>query len=74
MARRAARQHDPADDDILIVASRLKAYVERKSGLRTAADVMPALSDIVRSATLDAIDRARADSRKTLKGRDFEPD
>ncbi len=62
---------ESADDDILIVASRLKAYIDRRAGFNTSADVLPVLSDIVREATIDAIDRARADGRKTVKGRDF---
>jgi histone H3/H4 len=73
VARRATPETtDSTDEDILIVASRLKAYINRKGGgMNTSADVLPALSDIVREAALDAIDEARADGRKTLKGRDF---
>ena len=75
--RRIARKSAPAtksteDDEILIVASRLKAYINRKSGgMNTSADVLPVLSDLVREAALDAIDAARADARKTVKARDF---
>ena len=73
IARPAEAKAKKADDDeILIVASRLKAYISRKSGgMNTSADVLPILSDIVREAALEAIDEARADSRKTVKGRDF---
>jgi len=68
----ATKKADSADDDILIVASRLKAYINRKSGgMNMSADVLPVLSDLVREAALDAIDEARADARKTVKGRDF---
>jgi len=72
-----ARSSAPArrsteDDEILIVASRLKAYIDRKGGgMNTSADVLPVLSDLVREAALDAIDSARADGRKTVKARDF---
>ena len=75
--RRVARSSAPArrsteDDEILIVASRLKAYIDRKGGgMNTSADVLPVLSDLVREAALDAIDSARADGRKTVKARDF---
>lgn len=67
---RNPRERDTADDEILIVASRLKAYIDRKSGMNTSADVLPVLSDLVREAALDAIDAARADGRRTVKGRD----
>jgi len=72
VARSAPRQTEPLDEEILIVASRLKAYINRKGGgMNTSADVLPILSDIVREASLDAIDAARADGRKTVKARDF---
>ena len=60
-------------DEVLIVASRLKDYIAAKADLNTSADVREALSDIVRSFTDDAIIRARAEGRKTVKGRDFRP-
>mgnify|MGYP000014382524 CR=1 FL=1 len=74
--RRIARsgggpQRDPADDEILIVASRLKAYIERKGGMKTSAEVLPVLSDIVREAARIAIENARDDGRRTVKARDF---
>lgn len=63
---------DSADDEILIVASRLKAYIERKGGMKTSADVLPVLSDLVREAALVAIENARDDGRRTVKARDFQ--
>jgi hypothetical protein len=60
-------------DEVLIVASRLKDYITQKADMNTSADVLEALSDIVRSFTDDAIIRARAEGRKTVKGRDFRP-
>ena len=72
IARPAQTRTDTADDEILIVASRLKAYISRKGGgMNTSADVLPVLSDLVREAALDAIDAAQADGRKTVKARDF---
>ncbi len=58
-------------EEVLIVASRLKDYVRDVADFNTSADVMEALSDIVRDATRDAIDRARAEGRRTVMGRDF---
>ena len=58
-------------EDVLIVVSKLKTYVKSRSDLSTAADVMPELSKIIRSECDKAIERARADGRKTLMARDF---
>ena len=58
-------------EDVLIVASRLKDFVKVKSDFNTSADVMDALSAIVRDATLDAIDHARSEGRRTVMARDF---
>jgi len=58
-------------EDILIVASKLKAYVRARSGMNTSDSVMRELSDRVRFLCNDAIDRAREEGRKTLMDRDF---
>ncbi len=63
---------EPVTDDILIVASRLKQYIADKADMNTSADVLDALSDIVRAHADAAIRVARADGRKTVKGRDFQ--
>lgn len=59
------------DDEILIVASKLKAYVKEKHDLNTSANVMEALSRIVRNYTDRAVLRAKSEGRKTLMDRDF---
>ncbi len=70
--RRVIRAEPKAQEtDVLIVASRLKEYVDRRGGMNTSAEVLQALSDIVRFETDRAIERAREDGRKTVKGRDF---
>ena len=61
-----------ATDDVLIVASRLKQYIADKAEMNTSADVLEALSDIVRAHADQAIRRARMEGRKTVKGRDFQ--
>lgn len=69
---RPAGSAPPAEpDEVLIVASRLKDFVRARSDFNTSADVMDALSDIVREATLDAIANARSEGRKTVMARDF---
>lgn len=70
--RRIARPEapPPEEGEVLIIASRLKEYIDRKSGMNTSAEVLAALSEIVRRETDRAIERARADGRRTVKGRD----
>jgi histone H3/H4 len=60
------------DDEILIVASKLKQYVKEKYDLNTSANVMEALSTIVRKVTDKASLHAQSEGRKTLMDRDFE--
>jgi hypothetical protein len=57
--------------DILIVTSKLKAYIRARSGLNTSDGVMDVLSDIVRELCDAAIQKAAADGRKTVMDRDF---
>lgn len=71
IARTEPAQPDPVDTDILVVASRLKDYIQRKGGMRTSADSLDAISDIIRREALRAIENAREDGRRTVKARDF---
>jgi hypothetical protein len=57
--------------DILIVASKLKAYIKAKHDMNTSGNVMEALSHIIRLEADKACEKARADGRKTLMDRDF---
>jgi histone H3/H4 len=57
--------------DILVVASKVKKFVREKSGMSTSAEVLEGLSQKVEQVCLDAIEKARADGRKTVKGRDL---
>lgn len=57
--------------DILIVASKLKDYIRKKSEMNTSATVMERLSDIIRLHCDRAIENARNDGRKTVMDRDF---
>jgi len=58
-------------DEVLIVASKLKAYIKDKAEMNTSASVMSALSNKVRELCDDAIEKAKQDGRKTVKDRDF---
>ncbi len=60
-----------APEDILVVVSKLKAYVKASADLNTSADVSEALSHIIRRECDRAIENAKADGRKTLMGKDF---
>lgn len=57
--------------EILIIASRLKEYIQARSDFNTSAQVMDVLSDYVRVLCDRAIDNARSEGRKTVLDRDF---
>lgn len=59
--------------DVLVVASKLKAYIRARSGMNTSESVLEELSGIVRDHADRAIEQARADGRKTVMDRDFRP-
>lgn len=60
-----------SSDEILIVASKLKQFIKDHADMNTSGGVMAVLSDIVRYACVDAIEKARAEGRKTVLERDF---
>lgn len=60
-----------AGGDVLIVVSKLKGYIKNQSGMNTANNVAAVLSGIVRNHCDQAIERAKADGRKTVMDRDF---
>jgi hypothetical protein len=61
----------PASHEVLIVVSKLKAYVRERSGMNTSDAVMDLLSDRVRRLCDDAIRSAQRDGRRTVMERDF---
>jgi histone H3/H4 len=72
--RRIVRPTEAAKEpeEVLIIASRLKDFVREKSDFNTSADVLEALSELVREATVDAIAHARTEGRRTVMARDFQ--
>jgi hypothetical protein len=60
------------EQEILIVASKLKQYIKDKHDMNTSANVMEILSHKVRRLTDRAVEKARAEGRKTLMDRDYE--
>ena len=61
-----------APKDVLIVVSKLKAYVKARSEMNTADNVVEALSDHLRAICDKAIEKARESGRKTVMDRDFD--
>ena len=61
-----------SDGDILVVVSKLKAYIREKSGMNTSGNVAPALSNVICALCDQAIERAEKAGRKTVMDRDFE--
>ena len=57
--------------EVLIIASRLKDYIQARAEMNTSAQVVDVLSDYVRVICDRAIDNARADGRKTVLDRDL---
>ncbi len=67
-----SRANSEQENEILIVASKLKQYIKDKHDMNTAANVMEILSKHVRRLTDIATEKARSEGRKTLMDRDFE--
>jgi histone H3/H4 len=56
---------------VLVVASKIKAYIKEKSGLNTSASVMETLTRVIENECDKAIAKAQKDKRKTIMDRDF---
>lgn len=57
--------------EVLVVASKIKAYIRTKSGMNTSGAVLEALSGKIRQMCDQAIENAKSDGRKTVMDRDF---
>ena len=64
-------QQGEIPDDILVVVSKLKAYVRARSGMKTSDNVMPVLSEKIRALCDAAVHNASQAGRKTILDRDF---
>jgi histone H3/H4 len=60
-----------SDNEVLVVASKVKAYIKDKGDMKTSANVLEVLSDRLRGMCDRAIESARSDGRKTVLDRDF---
>jgi len=59
--------------EVLVVISKVKAYIRAKSSMNTSDAVTEALSELVRSTCDQAIERAKSEGRKTVMARDITP-
>ncbi len=60
-----------SDQEILVVQSKIKAYIKAKSGMSTSGAVAGRLSELIRAMCDNAIESAAAAKRKTVMDRDF---
>ena len=60
-----------SDNEVLVVASKVKGYIKTKGDMKTSAAVLEELSNRIRSMCDQAIENARNDGRKTVLDRDF---
>ncbi|MEN9578200.1 MAG: hypothetical protein RJA70_1209 [Pseudomonadota bacterium] len=58
--------------EVLVVTSKLKAYVKARSGMNTSDGVVSVLSDHLRRLSILALRHAAQDGRRTVMDRDFE--
>ncbi len=64
-------ESDDLPKDVLVVVSKLKAYVRARSGMNTSDSVTGPLSDHIRKICDRAIQNAARDGRKTVLDRDI---
>jgi len=60
-----------SENEVLVVASKIKTYIKDNGDMKTSAGVLAALSDRLRAMCDPAIESARSDGRKTVRDRDF---
>lgn len=61
-----------SEQEVLVVASKIKKYIKEAGDMKTSGNVLTALSDRLRGMCDQAIQNARSDGRKTVLDRDFE--
>lgn len=60
-----------ATKEVLVVASKVKAYIKTTADMKCSSDVIGNLSDKVREMCDDAIENAKFAKRKTVLEKDF---
>ena len=61
-----------SEQEVLVVASKIKKYIRDSGDMKTSGNVLTALSGRLRSMCDQAIQNARSDGRKTVLDRDVE--
>ena len=64
----------PAEQEVLVVVSRLKAYIRSRDGYNTSDTVLPVLSRAIRKMCDEGIRNARNAERQTVLDRDIPRD
>ena len=65
-----AKKKKASKKEVLVVASKVKAYIKKK-GMMTSADAVTALSDCVYTMLDNAAKRTKANRRSTVKPQDL---
>ena len=60
-----------SEKEVLVVVSKLKNYIRSAAGMYTAGNVAPKLSAVIKELCDQAVEKAKADGRKTVMDRDF---
>jgi hypothetical protein len=63
---------DESPRDVLVVVSKLKAYIKSTRGMNTSDGVISVISDQIRKLCDQAAANAQRDGRKTVMDRDFQ--
>lgn len=72
MAAAISTQGTSIPREVLVVASRMKEYIQARGDMNTSASVMEVMSDHLRMIADRALENARNDGRKTVMDRDLE--
>ena len=70
MAKKKAKKKAGGKKEVLVVASKVKAYIKKK-GMMTSSDAIEALSDKVYCLIDSAAKRTKANRRSTVKPQDL---
>jgi histone H3/H4 len=70
-ARKELPMSNEVPKEVLVVISKVKAYIRAKSSMNTSDAVTEALSELVRATCDQAIERAKSEGRKTVMARDI---
>lgn len=63
--------HKKADQEILVVVSKVKSYIKAQADMNVSDDIMETLSQRIRFFCDEAIKKAQSDGRKTVLDRDL---